>query len=475
LEKEAKTFASAVAESPDSPRQHAQNFFGSFFQKGTASLAANGPTLVRELGRWDLAGLMINSTIGAGILGLPGKIYALVGIWCVPLCLAGGVLAALVAASFAQAGSRFNRTGGAYLFAYEALGPAAGFAVGWLMLVSMSMSFAAVTNLAVSYIGAIWPVLLTPSGRFMGITAMVLGLSIPVYRGVRLSAHAHNGFTLCKLALLGGFVAISLPAIAHHGFSISPLPPVSNIAPALLLLIFAFGGMEATVISCGEMRHPARDIPFALAVGVLAVVALYSMVFAGSMALVPGLAGSARPLFDGAVAALGRAGGACVVVGGAISISGVMFVILFSLPRIVFALAAKNQFPTAFMALHAEFRTPTTAVLACSGLAWVLAVSSSFLFAVQVGVLVRLMMYATVAAASLRLRRLGYCETPAPLQFPGGGAVAWGALALCLAIIAQSTRAEFIGVGVALAPAVLVLAARGASTRRRLARSADPI
>jgi SAM-dependent methyltransferase len=40
LKKEAKTFASAVADSPASPRQHSQKFFGSFFQKRTASLHA---------------------------------------------------------------------------------------------------------------------------------------------------------------------------------------------------------------------------------------------------------------------------------------------------------------------------------------------------------------------------------------------------------------------------------------------------
>jgi amino acid transporter len=300
-------------------------------------------------------------------------------------------------------------------------------------------------------------------------------LSILVYRGVRLSAQAHNAFTICKLALLIGFVAISLPAIAQHGLTTTPLPPMGNIAPGLVLLVFAFGGMEATVISCGEMRHPARDIPFALAVGVLVVVALYSLVFVGSMALVPGLAGATRPLFDGAAAALGPAGGAAVVVGGAISITGVMFVILFSLPRVVFALASKRQLPEMFAALHRHFRTPAVAVLVCSALAWLLAMSSSFLFAVKIAVLVRLMVYANVAAASLRLRRLGYCETAKPLEFPGGGAVAWGALALCLAIIAQSTRAEFIGLGLALAPGLLVLAARGAGARRRLAQAPDPI
>jgi APA family basic amino acid/polyamine antiporter len=37
--------------------------------------------LRREIGRADLIGLTINSTVGAGILGLPGKLFALTGSW----------------------------------------------------------------------------------------------------------------------------------------------------------------------------------------------------------------------------------------------------------------------------------------------------------------------------------------------------------------------------------------------------------
>jgi hypothetical protein len=43
LKKEAKTFASAVADSPASARQHSQKFFGSFFQKRTALLFVMAP------------------------------------------------------------------------------------------------------------------------------------------------------------------------------------------------------------------------------------------------------------------------------------------------------------------------------------------------------------------------------------------------------------------------------------------------
>jgi amino acid transporter len=45
---------------------------------------------VRALGRWDLVFVTVNSTVGAGIFGLPGKVYALLGPYSIFTCVAGG-------------------------------------------------------------------------------------------------------------------------------------------------------------------------------------------------------------------------------------------------------------------------------------------------------------------------------------------------------------------------------------------------
>jgi amino acid transporter len=107
------------------------------------------PRLRREIGRWDLTGLMINATIGAGILGLPGQVFALVGSWGVVVCLAGGILMALIATCLAEVGSRFNRTGGVYVYVTAAFGAQPGLVVGVLTVVSRLLSFAGIANLAV--------------------------------------------------------------------------------------------------------------------------------------------------------------------------------------------------------------------------------------------------------------------------------------------------------------------------------------
>src|SRR5439155_23405446 len=91
------------------------------------------PALNRSLREGDLVAFVRNGVIGAGIFGLPGKLYALVGPYSLVACIVCTVFVSLVVLCFAEVGSRFRDTGGPYLYARSAFGPAAGFQVGWLM------------------------------------------------------------------------------------------------------------------------------------------------------------------------------------------------------------------------------------------------------------------------------------------------------------------------------------------------------
>ena len=409
--------------------------------------------------------MVINATVGAGIFGVPGRVYGLVGIWGVPLCLLGGLLMALVAACFAQAGSRFTRSGGPYLFVHQAFGPGLGFAMGWLSVASRLFTFAAIANLATGYAGAIWPPIAAGSGRAGAISLLAVGLAAPIYRGVALSARVSTMFTLCKLTLLLGFIVLAVPPLWRHGIVIGRLPPASHWAPALLLLLFALTGLEAAAISNGDMRAPARDIPVALAAGISAVVLFYSAVFLASVALVPNLAQSARPLFDGATSAIGAQGGALAAAGGVISMLGVLFVVLFNTPREIQALAVNGQLPAAFARAHPRFNTPANALAAFTLGCWALALSASFQGAAAAATLTRLIMYSATAAAAIALRRRGFSETAVPVALPAGAAIPVAVLTLCGIVIAHATVAEFGVLALTLLPGLLMAALFRRSTR----------
>jgi len=138
--------------------------------------------------------------------------------------------------------------------------------------------------------------------------------------------------------------------------------------------------------------------------------------------------------------------------------AGVLFVILFNTPREIQALAVNNQLPRALAQSHSRWHTPTRAIATFAVLAWALALSSSFQGALAAATLTRLIMYAATAASLIRLRRQGFSETPSPLILRGSTGVPIAVLLICGAVIAQSTRAEFVVLAMALLPALLVLA-----------------
>jgi amino acid transporter len=422
------------------------------------------PTLRREIGRWDLAGLMINATIGAGILGLPGQVYALVGSWGVLMCLAGGVLMALIATCLAEVGSRFARTGGVYVYVAEAFGAQAGLIVGVLTIVSRLLSFAGIANLAVIYSAPLLPFVAAPLGRYAFIVALTLALSLPIWFGVRLSALTHNAFSLIKMALLLGFCACAVPAFLAHGIPHSPLPSLTKCGPALVLLLFGLGGLEAAVVSNGEMRDPGRDLPFALLAGMAVVVALYSVVLLSAMALVPDLAHASRPVFEGYVRVLGPAAGVVVVVASVVSMTGVMFATLFGGPRLMFAMAEEGRLPAAFARVHPRWRTPHRAILVHSLAALALALSFGFIGAITASTFTRLITYAIIAIASITLRRRGFSETSKALVLPGSRLRVTIVLILFVAILGQITRSEMISFAIVVA---LSLALAALPTQKR--------
>ena len=87
--------------------------------------------LIRSIRKWDLVAVTVNAVVGAGIFGLPSKVYGLAGNYSLPAFLLCGVFAAMIVLCFAEVGSRFTETGGPYLYARVAFGPAAGFTIGW--------------------------------------------------------------------------------------------------------------------------------------------------------------------------------------------------------------------------------------------------------------------------------------------------------------------------------------------------------
>src|SRR5881398_2389486 len=158
--------------------------------------------LVRGIRRWDLVAVTINGIIGAGIFGLPSKVYGLIGGYSLIAFVVCALVVMLIILCFAEVGSRFNETGGPYLYAREAFGATVAFEIGWLIWLARLTAFAANCNLLVAYIGYFLPAAANPFWRASIIIVVVAILAAINLLGVRQAAIVSNVFTIGKLVPL---------------------------------------------------------------------------------------------------------------------------------------------------------------------------------------------------------------------------------------------------------------------------------
>src|SRR5712692_339366 len=319
--------------------------------------------LVRGIRKWDLVAVAINGIIGAGIFGLPAKVYALIGTYSLIAFVACAIVVTLIILCFAEVGSRFDETGGPYLYAREAFGPTVGFEVGWLSWLARLTAFAANCNLMVSYLAFFWPGASAPLQRAIIISVVAVSLAAINFIGVRQATIAGNLFTIGKLVPMLIFIAAGLFFLNPHAFALGSRPSTGAFSQSVLLLVYAFSGFEMAAIPAGEVRDPQRHLPRALFLAITVVACLYILIQVVCVGTLPELAGSTKPLADAGQRFMGTAGGAIISMGAIISIAGNLNIVLLSGSRVPFAIAEQKQLPSIFAAIHPRFFTPHIAIV----------------------------------------------------------------------------------------------------------------
>jgi basic amino acid/polyamine antiporter, APA family len=418
--------------------------------------------LRRELGRWDLTAIGVNQVVGGAIFAMPAALAASVGAWSPLLVLAVGLASMLIAVTFAEVSSRFDTTGGPYLFTRAAFGRFLAFEVGWMQWFTRVASWAAVINVLVASLGFYWPSMSAGAPRALLLSAIICTLALINVLGIRQSAWVVNALTIGKLVPLALFVAVTLPLVTAGQFRPGPAPPFAEISTSALLLIFGYGGYEVVPIPAGESRNPHRDVPFALMMTLVVVTSLFALVQLGCLAALPGLAASKTPLIDAAGRIAGSVGAAVITLGAVISTTGNNMGQALSGSRALFALAEQGDVPKLFARVSQRFRTPVVAIVFTAGVSLVLATTGSFGIMATASAVSRLFVCVATCAAALRLREPAFAGRVSPPRFrlPLGPAIPVAAIAIASAILFGATKAQLAGGAAALAAgAVLFLIA----------------
>jgi amino acid transporter len=398
--------------------------------------------LVRGIRRWDLVAMSINGIIGAGIFGLPSKVFALIGPYSIIAFVACALVVGLVVLCFAEVGSRFSATGGPYLYAREAFGSVIGFEVGWLMWLARLSAFAANGNLMVDYLGYFFPQSTTPVWRALIIITVVFLLTMVNVLGVRDTARLSNIFTIGKLIPIFLFIAVGIFFLAPDNFSLSADLGYKTFSTSVLTMIYAFTGFEMAVIPAGEIRDPQRNLPMALLTAIAVVAVLYIGIQIVCVGTLPTLATSTRPIADAGSLFMGRAGGAIITAGVLISIIGNLNVLILAASRLIYAMGERNEIPRLVAATHERFHTPHIAILTTTVVMLLMTLWSTFTTQVNLSVIARLLSYGITCGGLIMLRKKA--------DAPAAGFIApvgiWVAILAMLSIVWLLTNAKLVDV-----------------------------
>ena len=432
-------------------------------------------SLVRALGPLALAASIVNVTIGGGIFRLPAGVAAQLGAAAPLAYVVCAVAMGLIVLCFAEAGSRVALTGGPYAYVEVAFGPFVGFLAGVLLWLLGTLAVAAVSTIFADAVGALVPALAGSAARALVLGVTLLVLSLVNVRGVRQGTRLNTVATVAKLLPLLLLVVVGAFAVRPENLRIATAPTGSALAGTSILLIFAFSGIESALVPSGEVREPARTVPRAIFLAMVAVTVLYialQLVVQGVLGAEIGTpAAQAAPLAEAAGRVLGPWGRTLLLVGATVSMFGYVSGMTLAVPRALFAFARDGFLPAAVGAVHPRFRTPHVAIIIQSAAVLALAVSGGFERLAILANLSALLLYLACCAASWELRRRDVRSGGLPFRVPAAGVVPALAIAVIAWLLTSIGPADWAAVGGALLVAALIyLLTRG--RRAALAASA---
>lgn len=381
--------------------------------------------LKRRLGPISAVSITVGAVIGSGIFMKPLTIaHNVPHEGAIFLLWAGlGLVCLFGAFAYAELGAMLPQAGGQYAFLREAYGAFPAFLYGWAFFWVINCGTLAALAVAfgenLSPLFGIGPDALEFVELLLAL-AMILLLAFANHFGVHVGAAVQNLSTFAKLIALGLLVAGGF-ALAGVGTSASALgqpaaEPTSMLAgfvAAAVAIFWAYEGWYQLPFNAAELKRPERDLPRGLILGLLILIAVYLLVNAvylhvvplEEMLRIPGDQEAQVPrLTVERIFAPGVSSYLSVLI--AISVLGAANPNLLSSPRAFYAMAQDRLVPRRLVHVHPVHGTPTVSiwVQAAIGMLWVIG-WRKFEYITNAVVFVSLIFYALTVGAVFVLRR----------------------------------------------------------------------
>src|SRR4051812_22272044 len=219
--------------------------------------------------------------VGSSIYYALGLVAAhALGLTPVVFMLAGGLFA-LTAKTYAEGAAMFPEAGGSSSFARHAFNEVASFIAGWALTLDYIITIAISAFFVPHYLGAFWPALNHNPGDIIGGIVTIAALAALNVRGLGESAKLNPVLAGGGLATQVLIVALGLVLVFHPGLLVGQVhlgstPTWSELVFALSVAMVAYTGIETVSNMAEEAKDPGRDVPRAVNMVLVAVLAVYA-------------------------------------------------------------------------------------------------------------------------------------------------------------------------------------------------------
>ena len=238
--------------------------------------------LKKAIGLSTLVAIGLSGVIGSGIFILPASLAATAGPSMLVAILFAGLIAAVLALSYAELGAAFPMTGGPFSFPRLALGNLGGFLMGWGYFLYLFIGTAAIANIFVVYMGFYTPGLtaagtLTPLGVMFALLFVWL-LTLVNILGVKWGGLYAVVMTIGRLIPLLIFCFIGITMLKEN--ALRPFFPFGweGVTLAVTLFFWSYTGFESVVVPTEEVKNPGKTIPWAMMMTILLTIVIYMLI-----------------------------------------------------------------------------------------------------------------------------------------------------------------------------------------------------
>jgi len=313
---------------------------------------AGSGKLHRVLGVTFGLAVSVGVTIGVGILRRPGAVAGALGeTWLILLLWTiGGMYALVGALTVAELATALPEAGGFFVWSRRAIGPWAGFAIGWCDFLSNTAAVAYASITIAELLATMIPALgSTPAVAASGFVLLFGGLQA---LGIRSGSRTQQ---ITSALLAGSYLALVAAAFVFGERGQEAAPFVRRAFPlglfgaiifAIQSIVVTYDGWYQPAYFAEEMKAPSSDLPRALVSGVLTVMGVYLLVNIALLYVLPmaKLAGSEFPASDLAQSLFSSSGQRLVSILSLFALPPTINAALMSGSRVLYGLGRQGMF-----------------------------------------------------------------------------------------------------------------------------------